>query len=89
MKIFLEILTILYGGVGLVSVIAYWPTIKDLWHKKPSANSTSFEIWTLTSGITFLYSHYIVNNLLFSIVSGINFGLTAVVLVLRLRIRRK
>jgi hypothetical protein len=79
----LKIITIAYGGVGIVSSIAYWPTIKDLYfHKKPSANVSSYIIWTATSGVTFLYSLFVLPDLLFRIVSGLNFLACATVLFL-------
>ena len=83
----LKLITIAYAGVGVVGLIAYWPTIKDLYyHQKPSANVTSYIIWTLTSGVAFLYSLFILPDLLFRIVSGINFGACAMVLLLSLKL---
>lgn len=87
-EIFLHILIIAYGAVGIVGLIAYWPTIKDLYHhKKPSANTVSYLIWTLTGGIAFLYSLFILPDLLFRFVSGINFGACVLVLFLSIRFR--
>ena len=87
-EILLQALTISYAVVGVVGFIAYWPTIKDLYHhKKPSANIVSYMIWTITTGIAFLYSLFILPDLLFRIVSGINFGACALVLFLRIRLK--
>ena len=87
MEILTKILKIAYACVGVVGLIAYLPTIKDLyWHEKPSANTTSYIIWTVTSGITFLYSLFVLPDLLFRVVSGTNFG--AIVLILILRVTR-
>jgi len=87
MEILTKILKIAYACVGVVALIAYIPTIKDLyWHEKPSANTTSYMIWTVTSGITFLYSLFVLHDFLFRVVSGTNFG--AIVLILILRITR-
>lgn len=87
-EILLRILTVAYAGVGVVSLIAYWPTIKDLYHhKKPSANITSYMIWTATSGIAFLYSLFILPDFLFRFVSSVNFGSCAVVLLLSIRLK--
>jgi hypothetical protein len=86
--IFLHVLIIAYAGVGVVGVIAYWPTIKDIYYrKKPSANVTSYSLWTITSGIAFLYSLFILPDLLFRIVSGTNFAACALILYLSLRLR--
>jgi len=87
-EILLLALIIAFGGVGIVSLIAYWPTIKDLYyHKKPSANITSYVLWTTTAGITFLYALFILPDLLFRIVSGISFGACAIVLFLSIKLK--
>jgi len=85
----LQILSIAYGGVGVIGVIAYWPTIKDLHvHKKPSANMASYGLWTLTTGITFLYSVFILPNPLFIFVSVMNFLMCALVLFLSVILKK-
>ncbi len=87
-ELLLKTLTIAYATVGVVAFIAYCPTIKDLYcHKKASANTISYLLWTATTGITFLYSLFILPDLLFRIVSGINFGAVILVLILRLRLK--
>lgn len=87
-NLFLQLLTIAYALVGVIATIGYFPTIKDLWiHKKKSANINSYLIWTLCSGITFLYSLFILPDLLFRIVSGLNFGSCAIVLLLSIRLK--
>ena len=54
-ELFLKLLSIAYAGVGAATLVAYLPTIKDLYvHKKPSANIMSYAIWTITSGISFI-----------------------------------
>ncbi len=83
MTIFSQILILAYASVGVVATIGYIPTIKDLWlYKKPSANNNSYIIWTACSGITFLYSLFILHDLLFRIVSGLNFVSCALILCL-------
>ncbi|MDP1760440.1 MAG: hypothetical protein Q8L01_03295 [Candidatus Woesebacteria bacterium] len=87
-EILLQALIIAYGGVGIVGFIAYWPTIKDLYfHKKPSANISSYVLWTATSGIAFLYSLFILPDLLFRAVSGMNFIACTIVLFLSIRLK--
>jgi len=87
-NLILNILIISYGAVGLINIVAYWPTIKDLYHhKKPSANTLSFYMWTFASGVTFLYSLFILPDLLFQIVSGLNFLSCFTVLVLSIRLK--
>ena len=88
-ELLLQVLTIAYASVGVIGFIAYWPTIKDLYyHKKASANVTSYLLWTATTGIAFLYSLFILPDFLFRIVSGINFGACALVLLLSIKLKK-
>jgi len=85
----LWLLTLAYAGTGIIGLIAYWPTIKDLhYHKKPSANISSYILWAATSATAFLYALFILPDLLFIIVSGIGFGACALVLFLSIRLKR-
>ena len=89
-ELLLQIIIIAYGGVGVIGLIAYWPTIKDLYHhKRASANATTFMIWTATASITFLYSLFILPDLLFRVVSGLNFIACLIVLSLCIRLKIK
>lgn len=82
-ELLLQSLIFAYACVGVFAAIGYWPTIRDLYHhKKPSANITSYILWTATSGIAFLYSIFILPDLLFRIVSGINFLSCGTILIL-------
>jgi hypothetical protein len=81
--LFLHLLIVAYAVTGLISIVGYLPTIKDLWHhKKMSANISSYIIWTACGGITFLYSLFVLPDLLFQIVSGLGFFSCAIILVL-------
>ena len=87
-ELFLHILVIAYASISIIKLIAYWPTIKDLYcHKKASANIISYLLWTIASGIAFLYSLFILPDLLFRIVSGISFGACALVLFLSAKLK--
>ncbi len=87
-ELLLQALIVAYASVAVISLIAYWPTIKDLYHhKKPSANITSYKLWTAASGIAFLYSLFILPDLLFRIVSGLNFFACALVLLLSINLK--
>ena len=81
----LQILSALYGIGGVLTFIGFFPTIRDLWKKKPSANIWTYVIWTATTLITSLYGFFILQNFLFTIV--INLQLAACVIILILRIR--
>jgi uncharacterized membrane protein len=87
-EILLKLLIIAYAGVGVMSVIGYLPKIRDLYHhKKQSANISSYVLWTITGAIAFLYSLFILPDLLFIIVSGLSFASCAVVLFLSIKLR--
>ncbi|PIP27063.1 MAG: hypothetical protein COX30_04065 [Candidatus Moranbacteria bacterium CG23_combo_of_CG06-09_8_20_14_all_39_10] len=87
-EIFIRLLVIAYAMEGVISAVAYWPTIKDLLAGKKSANVTSYFIWTISSGIAFLYSLFILPDFLFQIVSGIGFSACATVLILGLKFKK-
>jgi hypothetical protein len=85
-----NILIAAYGATGIVALIGYLPTIKDLHKdKKASANISSYILWTITAGVTFLYSLFILPNLPFQLVSGTNFLACAIVLILSVSLKRK
>ena len=87
--ILIKILIVAYACDGIITVIGYIPTIKDLLHhKKMSVNIKSYVIWTLGSGIAFLYSLFILKDLLFRIVSGLSFVCCAIILLLSLALSR-
>lgn len=85
----LQVLTILYGLVGFVSVAAFWPTIVDLRQQKPSANTSSYLIWTLTSFVSFLYSIFILSDKLVLVIFGINFICCVFVFLLSVQLNQK
>jgi hypothetical protein len=86
---FLTILTILYGAGGIVTFLGFLPTIKDLWVKKPSANITTYLVWTVTTFITSVYGLFILQNLVFNVVINLQLFACLVILVLRFRLNRK
>ena len=87
-EILFKILIIIYGATAIIDIIAYWPTLKDLWRKKPSANIYSYILWTATTGIAFLYSLLILPDLPFRIVSGVVFFANVSILFLSLRLKK-
>lgn len=88
-ELLLNVLIIVYASVAVIGLIAYWPTIKDLYRKKPSANINSYMMWTVTSGIGFLYTLFILSDLLLRIVSGLYLGANALVLLLSIKLRHR
>jgi uncharacterized protein with PQ loop repeat len=83
----LKIILFLYAGTGIVAAIGYLPTIKDLYHKKPSANINSYIVWTLCAGISFLYAIMVISDLLLEIITGLNFLFCAVILILAIKLK--
>jgi hypothetical protein len=89
MDFLLELLIFAYASTAIIAVIGYWPTIRDLYRKKPSANVSSYIIWTLDTGIVFLYSLFVVTDLLFRIVSGFNFVCCVIILLMSTSIKKR
>jgi hypothetical protein len=90
MNIPLQLLIVAYAAIGVVSVIGYWPTIKDLYfYKKKSANINSYIVWTISSLIAFLYAIFILHDLLVMIVTGLGFICCAIILFLSVRLNIK
>jgi len=87
-EILLQALRVAYAGVAIVALVAYWPTVQDLLHRKQSANATSYLLWTVTSGIATLYSFFILDDVLVRIVSAVGFISCVSILTLAIRLRR-
>jgi hypothetical protein len=87
MDLFLVIISFLYAGTGIVATIGYLPTIRDLLKGIQSANIPSYIIWTLCAFITFLYSLFVISDLLLEIVTGLNFISCALIWILAFRIK--
>ena len=82
-ELFLDGLTISYAVAGIICCIAYFPTIKDLYiHKKGSANTTTYLMWTITAFVTLLYSVFVLPDIMFKIISAANFVSCSLVLFL-------
>ncbi len=88
--IFLQLMTIAYASVGVLSKIGYWPTIKDLyWHKKPSANINTYALWTMTTAVVLLYAALIIDNFWFRVVAVLDFMFCLTILSLSLHLKYK
>jgi hypothetical protein len=85
----LNILAVAYLSTGIIAVIGFWPTIKDLYHKKHSANITTYILWTFVSVIGVLYGLFILKDLLYIIVSMLNLIGCAIILFLAMRLKHK
>ena len=88
-SIILGILSLLYLATGIIVFVGYFPTIKDLYkHKKKSANLTSYIIWAFTATISTLYSIFILPDLFFIIVSGLNLFAVLIILILTIGLNK-
>jgi len=83
------IITFLYSIGGIASFVGFFPTMKDLWKGKPSANVHTYFIWALTAFVTSLYAIFVVKDLVFSLVINLQLAACIIVLLLRLRLKLK
>lgn len=89
MQELLTILIFLYASTGIIAIIAYLPTIKDLLKGIPSANIDSYFIWSFTSFVSFMYAIFIISDLLLEIVTGLGFVSCTTILALSLGLKYK
>ncbi len=85
--IFIDLLKLAYLSTGVATVYGYWPTIKELSKNKPSASATSYKVWTIESGVGFLYVMLLTKDIILQLSMGITFICCAIILILRLRIK--
>ncbi len=86
---FIYIITFAYSIGGIVTFAGFFPTMKDLWKGKPSANVHTYVIWSLTTFFTSLYAIFVVKDLVFSLVINLQLVACLIVLILRLRLKLK
>jgi hypothetical protein len=86
---FIYIITFTYSIGGIVTFAGFFPTIKDLWKGKPSANLHTYVIWSLTTFFASLYAIFVVKDLVFSLVVNLQLVACLIVLILRLRLKLK
>ncbi len=81
------IISFLYWTIWFLNVLAYFPTIKDIFiNRKKRANFNSYLVWLFISLITFLYAFFVVNDFLFILMSWISIFLNIIVLIWYFRI---
>ncbi|OYT34454.1 MAG: hypothetical protein B6U87_02000 [Candidatus Aenigmarchaeota archaeon ex4484_52] len=89
MELILTIISFLYAGTGIIAIIGYLPTIKDLLRRKESANIHSYIVWTLCGCVSFLYALLVISDLLLESVVGLNFAFCAIILILASRLKNR
>jgi len=88
-EILLTLLAVAYLSTGIIAIIGFWPTIRDLYQKKPSANITTYIVWTFASVVGVLYGLFVLKDLLYRIVSILNLIGCFVILILAIRLKSK
>lgn len=71
------IITFLYSAVGVATLIGYIPQIIQLVRvktKRHMVSIPSWSLWTITSLISLLYAIVVIQDLIFSAVSLVNFA---------------
>jgi hypothetical protein len=87
-EILLKIIIAIYAAEVIITTLGYLPTVKDLWHHKlKSANIASYATWSVGTGGAVLYSIFVLPDLLFQIVSGVNFFFCILILGLSLKLK--
>lgn len=82
----LDTLVLIYGICGIITFAGFIPTMIDLWKKKPSANISTYIVWTTTMFFTTLYAFFINGDLMFIGVAGAQLLACFIVLILRIRL---
>ncbi|MCB9809701.1 hypothetical protein H6771_01870 [Candidatus Peribacteria bacterium] len=82
--IFIAFLSWLYGGMSLVNLAGYLPTIRDLWRGRPSINLSSYAVWTFGLVVALLYGIFKLHDTLFILTTAAY--LTANVIIIALYI---
>lgn len=52
--LFLATLKVAYGAGGIITFVGFFPTVRDLWKGKPSANVSTYVVWSTTTFLTLL-----------------------------------
>ncbi len=84
---FTTALTFIYGIGWIVTLFGYFPTMKDLWQKKPSANTSTYIVWTITMFFSSLYGIFVLKDLVFIVVVSLQLLACLMILILRIRLK--
>lgn len=88
-EFFVTLLTNTYALMGLLGLIAYVPTILDLWRNKSGINPFSYGMWWLTSAVAALYLGFVVGNVTMLGVYSLHVVACSLVLSFNWRYQRK
>lgn len=79
-------LTAFYGVTSIISMIAYAPTVQELWKGIPSASVRTWVLWLISTTGTLLYAIFVAKDTPFALVSGGHLFFASLILFLRLRL---
>lgn len=85
-QLLLNILTLAYGVGGVVTLLGYIPTVRDLYNGKPSANLITYLIWLVTTFIATLYGLFVIKDAIYLLVVGLQLVACLIITVMRFRL---
>jgi hypothetical protein len=88
-EILTSLLLLAYAAMGGVALLAFGPTIKDLWVGKSGINSTTYIVWLTNAAIGSLYALFIVGDFVMLLISSLYAVCCCVVLSLNWRFQRR
>ena len=88
-EIFTSLLLLAYAAMVGVAILAFGPTIKDLWIEKSGVNSTTYMVWLTNAAIGSLYALFIVGDFVMLLISSLYAVCCCVVLSLNWRFQRR
>ncbi len=83
------IISSLYATTGVIGIIGYIPTLKEVIIKHKPINIPSYLIWSFCNIIGLLYAIFVISNFLLGIVMGSNLFFCSLILILSISIRKK
>ena len=75
-----------YAIGGVVTLLGYIPTVRDLYQGKPSANATTYLIWLITTFIATLYGVFVLKDTMYLLVVGLQLIACLIIMIMRLRL---
>jgi len=83
----ITILTTIYGVSGIISMIAYLPTIKDLRKKIPSANIYTYILRFCYYIIALVYGIFVLKDKVFLMITSLDLSIILVIISLICRLK--
>ncbi len=83
------VLTFLYSAGGIITLLGFIPTVKDLWKGKPSANISTYITWTITLSFTMMYGIFVLKDLTFISITILHWLACLAIVILAFKARVK